>query len=77
MKKGGEVMSEYVKMVGYILSIGAVLGLISYGIYLLIPDISPYLTDPGLLMVIIGLFGVFFIVIGLILERIKDSRNSE
>jgi len=70
-------MSNYVKMIGYILSIGAVLGLISYSIYLLIPDISAYLTDPGLLMVIIGLFGVFFIVIGLILERIKDSRNSE
>ena len=71
------MLSNLLKMTGYILSVGGLLGLIAYGIYLLIPDISPYLTRPGLLLAIIGTFGVLLIIFGLILERIKDRSRRE
>jgi len=68
-------MGNFAKFIGYFLSIGAVLGLIGYGIYSLIPEIAPYLTNPAFLIVIIGIFGVLLIILGLIIERVKDKRR--
>lgn len=70
-------MSSLIKVLGYILSIGGVVGLVSYGVYLIIPDISPYLTKPGFLLVAIAIFGILLIILGLILERIKDLNQRE
>lgn len=72
--KIGDNLGKYSRKLGYILTIGGVLALIAYGLYMLIPEITPYLTRPVFLIVLIGLCGVVLIIFGLIIERINEDR---
>ena len=67
-------MGKFARRLGYILAIGGVLALISYGLYLLIPEITPLLTRPVSLILMIGLGGILLIILGLIIERINEDR---
>jgi len=67
-------VGKFARRLGYILAIGGVLALIAYGLYMLIPEITPLLTRPVFLIVLIGLGGVIFIILGLIIERINEDR---
>lgn len=46
--KTGDNLGKYSRKLGYILTIGGVLALIAYGLYMLIPEITPYLNKTGL-----------------------------
>jgi len=68
-------MENFAKKVGYILSLGSALGLVSYLIYIMLPEIAPYVTRPAFLIIIAGLVGVLLIILGLILEKRKESNG--
>ncbi|MBS3825817.1 hypothetical protein KGY58_04670 [Candidatus Bipolaricaulota bacterium] len=67
-------MGKFARKLGYILAIGSTLALFSYGFYILVPKITPYLTRPVSLILMIGLGGILLIILGLIIERINEDR---
>lgn len=67
-------MGKFARKLGYILAIGATLALFIYGFYILVPKITPYLTRPVSLILMIGLGGILLIILGLIVERFNEDR---
>ncbi|MFW6104286.1 MAG: hypothetical protein ACOC6I_00425 [Candidatus Bipolaricaulota bacterium] len=50
-------MGKFARKLGYVLAIGATIALFIYGFYILVPKITPYLTRPVSLILMIGLGG--------------------